>query len=100
MSFRRPHSKPDASTQTIVDELRAVGYVVIYVSRPTDLLVTHPSWPPNTFRLLECKSPKGKKGVLKLRKDQDDQYRFCMEHGVPYVVTGAGAIMWLQSNAP
>lgn len=98
--YRAPIPRSDKSTQDIVDELRALGYTVEFVGRPVDLLVTHPSWPPNVWRLMECKTPKGKKGELKLRKDQERQQQFCAQHGVPYVLSGLSAITWLQENAP
>jgi hypothetical protein len=98
MGFNRYARRADKSTQGIVDELRALGYTVEYVGRPVDLLVTHPSWPPNTWRLVECKTPKGKKGELKLRADQAKQQAFCATNGVPYVITPVAALTWLQAN--
>jgi hypothetical protein len=98
MSFNRYARKADKSTQGIVDELRALGYVVAYIDKPVDLMVTHPSWPPNTWRLVECKTPKGKKGEVKLRKDQEKQQEFCSQHGVPYVCTPLAALAWLQTH--
>lgn len=97
MSFRYQRSKPDASTQQIVDELRAIGYTVEYHGK-ADLLVTHVNWPPNVWRKLECKTPKGKAQTLKLRKDQEDQQKYCAEHGIPYVLNGLQAITWLLEN--
>jgi hypothetical protein len=93
MSFNRYARRADKSTQKIVDELRAVGFTVIHIGRPVDLLVTHAKWGPNVWKLLECKTPKGKKGVLKLRKDQQEQQDFCAEHGVPYVLTSFEALL-------
>lgn len=98
MSFNRYARKADKTTQQIVDELRALRYTVYHVGRPTDLLVRHPSWPVNAWRLLECKTPKGKKGVLRLRKDQQDQQDFCADHFVPYVLNGLEAVTYLQAN--
>lgn len=99
MSFKRPQiHRCDASTQQIVDEPRALHYTVIHVGRPTDLLVRHPSWPINSWRLLECKTPKGKKRVLKLRKDQQEQQDFCADHFVPYVLDGLSAVTYLEAN--
>jgi hypothetical protein len=66
---------------------------VIIIGRPTDLLVRHPSWPHNIWRLLECKSPSGKAQTLKLRKDQEEQREFCETHRVPYAI---GAVEALQ----
>lgn len=100
MAWNRFARKADATTQRIVDELRAVGYRVEHIGRPVDLLVTHPSWPVNTWKLVECKTPKGKRAELKLRKDQQKQQDFCAEHGVPYVMTGEEAIVYLIGNRP
>lgn len=85
MSFNRYAKRPDKTTKGIVDGLRAMGYVVEYVDRPTDLLVRHRSWPKNLFRMLECKSRKKKSGEIVLDKRQKEQQEFCAEHGVPYV---------------
>lgn len=99
MSFRFQRSRPDASTQQIVDELRALGYTVEYHGK-ADLLVTHPSWPLNTWRKLECKSPKGKNGTLRLRTDQQEQQDYCAQHGIPYVLDGLQALTYLRQVAP
>jgi len=37
---------------------------------------------------------------VKLRKDQEKQRAFCAEHGVPYVLTGEEAIVYLIANRP
>lgn len=97
MSFRYQRSKPDASTQQIVDELRALHYEVIFLGRPCDLLVRHVSWPLNVWVMGEVKTPK--KGKLKLRKDQMVQQEFCSTHGVPYWTGGLSALTWLQECA-
>ena len=85
MSFNRYAKRPDTVTKSIVEELRARGYVVEYVDKPTDLLVRHPTWPANWFRMLECKSRKKKSGEIVLDKRQKEQQEFCSAHGVPYV---------------
>jgi hypothetical protein len=90
MSYNRYARRADTTTGAIVEELRNRGYKVYHIGRPTDLLVRHPSWPLNTFKLLECKSPKG--GRLKLRSDQEAQQAFCAEHGVPYAMSGLEAL--------
>lgn len=92
MSFNRYARRKDTTTDSIVTELRARQYIVYHVGRPTDLLIRHPSWPLNTWKLLECKSP-SPRGTLKLRKDQEEQTKFCAEHGVPYAMNGAEALM-------
>lgn len=92
MSFKFQKSKPDVTKDAIVEELRNRGYEVHLIGRPVDCLVRHPNWPLNTWRLLECKSPSGKAGTLKLRKDQEDQQKFCAEHGVPYAISPLEAL--------
>lgn len=92
MSYKRPQiHRPDTTTSTIVTELRNRGYVVRHIGRPVDLLVTHPSWPHNTWKLLECKSP-SPKGELKLRKDQQEQREFCEKNKVPYALSALEAL--------
>lgn len=85
MSWKYRKDKPDAVTEKIVGELRGRGYAVELVGKPTDLLIRHPSWPKNWFRMLECKSRKLKNGKVALDKRQKDQAEFCETHGVPYV---------------
>lgn len=89
MSYAR---RIDSTQPTIVGELRERGYVVVIIKRPTDLLIRHPSWPHNIWRLLECKSPSGKAQTLKLRKDQEAQRKFCEEHRVPYAISAVEAL--------
>lgn len=96
MGFKRQLSKPDATTQKIVDELRAIGFDVIYVNQPVDLLVTHPTWSPNTWRLLEVKSHRLKNGEAKLDKRQQAQRDFCELHSVPYVTDSFEALKYLR----
>lgn len=100
MSFNRYAKRADKTTQQIVDELRAVGYVVKFIGLPVDIMVSHPTWPLNTWKLLECKTPQGKAGVVRMRKDRATQQSFCTEHGVPYVTTGEQALVYLIGNRP
>ncbi len=92
MSYNRYARRADATTATIVTELRNRGYVVTHIGRPVDLLITHPSWPHNTWKLLECKSPSGKEQKLKLRKDQQEQREFCEKNKVPYAISALEAL--------
>lgn len=92
MSYTRHARRVDTTQGTIVDELRARGYIVVIIGRPTDLLIRHPNWPPNIWRLLECKSPSGREQKLKLRKDQDEQRKFCETHRVPYAISAVEAL--------
>lgn len=95
MGWNRYAKKADATTQQIVDELRAVGYIVKHIGLPVDLLVRHPRWPANTWKLLECKSVKLKTGAVKMRKDRQAQQDFCAKHGVPYVTNSFEALLAL-----
>lgn len=92
MSYARYARKVDTTQETIVVELRARGYIVIIIGRPTDLLIRHHSWPNNIWRLLECKSPSGKAQQLRLRKDQEEQRKFCETHKVPYAISAVEAL--------
>lgn len=87
--------RTDLSQQPIVKDLRKMGYFVEIIGEPTDLLCRHFSWPPNTWKLLECKTPT-KTGKLRKRKDQPEQDDFCMRHGVPKVLTVEDALKALQ----
>ena len=92
MSYKRPQiHRSDTTSEVIVGELRECGYVVVIIGRPTDLLVRHPTWPHNIWRLLECKSPTPK-GRLRLRKDQEEQQEFCETHRVPYAISAVEAL--------
>jgi hypothetical protein len=93
---RRYAQRTDVTKQSIVDELRAVGYTVIDLKHPVDLLVTHQGkWPKNTWQMLECKTPNRKDGSVRLRKDQQEQQEFCERHGVRYVTSGFEALLAL-----
>lgn len=85
MSWKYHKDKPDAVTEKIVEELRARGYEVVHLGRPTDLLVRHKGWCSNWWRLLECKSRKLKGGKVVLDKRQKEQLEFCEKQKVPYV---------------
>lgn len=87
MSFKRHSEKPDAPTQKIVDEMRALGFVVEHIGRPVDLAISHPSWLPNTWRLVEVKRPANKRGSPRLDKRQKAQAAFVAAHGIPYVTS-------------
>lgn len=92
MSFRRRSDKPDAPTQKIVDELRALHFDVECIGRPVDLLVHAPGWPMNRWALLEVKRPANKKGSPRLDKRQKEQAEFCALHCVPYVTNTEQAL--------
>jgi len=96
MSFRRHSDKPDAVTQQIVDELRALHFSVVHIGRPCDLLVRRAMWPVNMWVLIEVKRPANKKGEPKLDKRQKAQAEFCEEYGVPYVTSTEQALEYLM----
>lgn len=95
MSFNRYAKRADKTTQAIVAGLRARGFSVDYIDKPTDLLVGHTRWGRNVFKLLECKSRKLKNGEIVLDKRQKDQQEFCSKHGVPYVTDVFEALLAL-----
>lgn len=92
VSYKRRADKPDAPTQRIVDELRALHFEVHHVGRPVDLLVRAPTWPPNTWKLLEVKRPANKRNDPRLDKRQKAQAEFCERHQVPYVTSTEQAL--------
>jgi hypothetical protein len=95
MSFNRYAKRPDAITESIVRDLRALGFVVTFIGLPVDLLVRHPKWGANCFKLLEVKSNKKKSGAVVLDKRQQDQKEFCATHGVPYATSTFEALLAL-----
>lgn len=95
MSFNRYAKRPDSVTESIVRDLRALGFVVTFIGLPVDLLVTHAKWGENCFKLLEVKSSKKKSGEVVLDKRQQDQKEFCSKHGVPYVTSTFEALLAL-----
>lgn len=95
MSFNRYARRADKTTTAIVNGLRAYGFTVEHIARPVDLAVTHRKWGANVWKFLECKTPKGKAGVVKLRADQPKQNEFCSLHGVPHVTDVFEALLAL-----
>lgn len=95
MSFNRYARRADKTTQAIVAGLRKRGFSVDHIDKPTDLLVGHPRWGRNIFKLLECKSRKLKSGAVVLDKRQIEQREFCAKHGVPYVTDVFEALLAL-----
>jgi len=97
---QRYAAKADKTTQGIVDHLRLSGFVVCHIGRPVDLSVTHPSWPKNIWRKIECKSPMGKRGQVWRDARQKKQQEFCALHEIPYVTDGPTALAYLQGYTP
>lgn len=96
MSFRRHSDKPDAVTQQIVDELRALHFSVEHIGRPADIVVRRATWKPNLWVMLEVKRPRNKRGDPRLDKRQKAQAEFCEEYGVPYVTSTEQALEFLM----
>lgn len=96
MSFNRYAKRPDSVTESIVRDLRELGFVVTFIGLPVDLLVTHPKWGENAFKLLEVKSNKKKRtNEVVLDKRQKEQAEFCAKHGVPYATSTFEALLAL-----
>ena len=84
--------KRDASEPAIVEALTKAGCQV-WKHLPADLLVRVPSDKPGIFRVLECKTPQGKrKPSLRLDKRQVEQAEFVASTGTPYVTTDIEAL--------
>lgn len=92
---RRRH-RPDNSQDNIVKALRKIGCIVELIGRPVDGLVTHPSWPSNTWRLVEFKTPT-KAGKLQLKASQVKQKAFVATHAIPYLTTPEMALEWFKA---
>jgi hypothetical protein len=99
VSFLRYARRADTTQPTIVDDLRSCGYTVIVIGKPVDVLVRHPTWPTNTWKLLELKT-KNRKDGYKPRADQLEQAKFCEAQGVPYIFDTEMALTYLQGTNP
>jgi hypothetical protein len=87
--------KRDASEPAIVEALEAAGCMV-WKHLPADLLVRVPSDKPGVFRVLECKTPQGKRNPsLRLDKRQTEQAEFVAQTGTPYVTSDVEALQAL-----
>src|SRR5689334_23170634 len=83
MSFLRYARDIDLTQPAIVKKLREAGYTVEILGRPVDLAVRRIDWPPGIFLFGEAKTPNNK-GLVVLRKDREDQHKFCLAHRVSY----------------
>jgi hypothetical protein len=82
----------DVAESGIESALRKAGCGV-WKHLPADLLVRVPSDKPGVFRVLECKTPQGKrKPSLRLDKRQVEQAEFVASTGVPYVTSDVEAL--------
>lgn len=98
MSINRYARKTDTAQPGIVDDLRKLGWVVVVIGKPVDLLVRRKAWPANVWRCLEVKTPT-KTGKIVLDKRQREQIAFCADYDVPKVATLEQALRALE-NCP
>lgn len=96
MSLNRYARRVDTTHPQIVEDLRACGYLVEIIGKPVDIAVRHPTWPANTWAMMELKTPNKKDGYTP-RKNQQKQTEFCMAHGVPFVWETEAALSYLRA---
>lgn len=90
VSFNRYARRSDTTQATIIATLQAAGWTVWVIGWPVDLLC----WKEcRGFRLLECKTPQGKQGKARVRKDQAEQNAFVDLTGVARVTCGQEALL-------
>lgn len=82
--------RKDLSEPDIVKDLKK-AHCQVYDRLPDDLLVWHPSFGDNWFRLLSVKTA-DEKGRIRKRKDQAGQDAFCELTGVPRVTDSEQAL--------
>jgi hypothetical protein len=83
----RRAARVDNVQAEIVEGLRKLGYTVVVIGRPVDLLVVHPRLkPPFHAAILEVKSCT-KSGARRVRRDQPEQDRFIADNRVPVVMS-------------
>lgn len=92
----RRAAKSDASQAPILEGLRAAGYQCWVIEWPDDILVWHPRFGANWFRVISAKTPDAK-GRIKERKDQPEQNAFVAMTGVPRVGTPEHAIAAMEA---
>lgn len=96
MGFNRYARKADKTQPEVMETLRACGYQVWDIGLPDDLLVWHPKFGANWFRMLSVKTPDDK-GRMRERKDRAEQNNFCAMTGTPRVGSGQHALMALEA---
>lgn len=86
MAIRRWAAKTDTCQQQIIDGLRKYGVHVWSIGKPVDLLCWHSRWGPGNFKLLEVKTPRGKRQPkARLDKRQEAQNEFLVLTATPIV---------------
>lgn len=76
MRYTRRAAKRDVAEPVIVAALERAGWEV-HRELPVDLLCLKRVGNVVKVRLLECKTPQGKAGKARKRKDQPEQLAFC-----------------------
>lgn len=97
MSLNRYAAKRDISEPPIVEALEAAGYTVQRLAKPVDLAVRKAWYPRGVNFLLECKTPQGKVGTLRVRKEQVTQNAFVADGGAVKVGTPEAALEALHA---
>lgn len=92
MSLNRYAQRRDTSEKSIVDALESAGFDVQRMSKPVDLAVRRTWYPRGVNILLECKTPRGKVGTLRVFKKQVLQTRFIDRGGAIKVGTPEAAL--------
>jgi hypothetical protein len=90
VTWNRYAKRTDTTQAGIIYDLQSAGWKVWVIGWPCDLLC----WKSGRgFHLLECKTPQGKQGKAKVRKDQAEQNAFVELTGVARVTNGQEALL-------
>jgi hypothetical protein len=96
MSLARFAKKRDACEPAIIVAVENAGWLTWQLDRPADLLCFKPS---KGFRVLECKTGRGKKLTVIRDKRQKEQTDFLIQTGTPIVRTPEEALRALGEIA-
>jgi len=92
LSLNRFAKRRDKSEPPIIAALEGAGFEVWPLDKPCDLAVRKNSWPPGIVQLLECKTPRSKKGTIARDKRQAAQLNFLATTQTPIVRTPLEAL--------
>lgn len=92
MRYTRRAARRDDSEPEIVSALEKAGWEV-HRELPVDLLCLKRVGNTVKVRLLECKTPQGKAGKARKRKDQPEQLAFCERWEVPKPTSAFEALL-------
>ena len=92
LSLNRFAKRRDKSEPPIIQALEAAGFEVWPLDKPCDLAVRKQGWPPGIVQLLECKTPRSKKGTIAKDKRRAAQVNFLATTGTPIVRTPLEAL--------